>query len=452
VNASAWMGIATLALVAGAVLSTLVQSLRDLSRTALEEVATIRNRPAASRRVDAIIADVDGHAAAIALPRIVFNLVLVLALVMYVGTVRGVQTVTWIDAAIGVGIASLLLWMFGVAIPTSIANHAAEGTVYAWSGVLRITYILCKPITSIARGVDEVVRRLTGRDGKNHAEALEEELLSIVEDASGEGGIDEAEKQMIEGVVQFRNRTVGQVMTPRTEIEAMELTNDLGKVTATVREIGHSRIPVYDENLDRIVGIFYVKDLMKWLAGDGRTGGKAFDLKRLLRPAFFVPETKTIRELLPELLKKRVHIAMVADEYGGTAGLITIEDIIEEVFGDIQDEYEEPEEETPEVMVDPATRSVEIDARAYIQDVNDKIEALNIELPESDEYDTVGGFVTVTLGRIPSAGESFTHERLQVTVLAAEPTRVARIRVQQAAPAPDPDNQASEHEPARAES
>jgi CBS domain containing-hemolysin-like protein len=313
-----------------------------------------------------------------------------------------------------------------------------------------VIYVLFKPITKLARAIDEVVRRLTGHAGKDHAEALEEELLSVVEDASGEGGIDEAEKQMIEGVVQFRNRTVGQVMTPRTEIEAMELTNDLGKLTATVREIGHSRIPVYQESLDHIVGIFYVKDLMKWLAGEGRNTGKAFDLKRLLRPAFFVPETKTIRELLPELLKKRVHIAMVADEYGGTAGLVTMEDIIEEVFGDIQDEYEEPEEETPEVKVDLAEQTAEIDARAYIDDVNNKIEPLNIELPESDEYDTVGGFVTVTLGRIPNAGETFTSERLLVTVLGAEPTRVTRVRVQKAE-TPAEAEESREREEARAE-
>src|SRR5688572_21692279 len=136
------MGIATLALVAGAVLSTLVQSLRDLSRTALEEIAAIRNRPAATRRVNAITADLEGHAAAVALPRIIFNLVLVVALVMYVGTVRRVEAVTWVDAVIGIGIASLLLWLFGVAIPNSIAKHAAEGTVYSWSLVLRLVYVL----------------------------------------------------------------------------------------------------------------------------------------------------------------------------------------------------------------------------------------------------------------------------------------------------------------------
>jgi len=455
VNASAWIGIATLALLAGAVLSTLVQSLRDLSRTALEEIAAIRNRPARTARVKAILEDLEGHAAAIALPRIIANLVLVVALVMYVVIIRTPADdpnpgITWVDAVIGIGIASVLLWVFGVAIPTSIAKHAGEGTVYSWSLVLRTTYLLCKPITALARGIDEVIRRLTGRSAKNDMDALEEELLSVVEEAQDEGGIDEAEKQMIEGVVQFRNRTVAQVMTPRTEIEAMELTNDLGKVTALVREVGHSRIPVYEESIDRIVGIFYVKDLMKWLAGDARVGGKTFDLKRLLRPAFFVPETKTVRELLPELLKKRVHIAMVADEYGGTAGLVTMEDIIEEVFGDIQDEYEAPEEEVPEVKVDIAAKTAEIDARAYIDDVNDRIEPLGIELPTSDEYDTVGGFVTVTLGRIPAAGESFTHERVMVQVLEAQPMRVTRVRVQRSEPVEEAVEARGEEQDARA--
>jgi putative hemolysin len=445
-----WIGIATLALVAGAVLSTLVQSLRDLSRTTLEEIAAIRNRPAATKRVERILDDVDGYAAAVALPRIVCNLLLVVALVVYVGQIRQTPVTTWVEATIGVGIASVLLWVFGVILPTAIAKHAGEGTVYTWSPILRFCYVLSQPVMGVSRLVDEVVRRLSGQVNKEGAEAIEEELLSVVEDAQGEGAFDESEKEMIEAVVQFRNRTVAQVMTPRTEIEAIEITNDLGQVTAAVRDIGHSRIPVYEESMDHIVGVFYVKDLMKWLAGEARSGhGKGFDLKSLLRPAFFVPETKTIRELLPELLSKRVHIAMVADEYGGTAGLVTIEDIVEEVFGDIQDEYEAPEEQAAEVKVDAAARAAEIEARAYIEDVNAEIKPLGVELPESEDYDTVGGFVTVTLGRIPSAGESFANGKLLITVLGAEPTRVTRVRVQVTEPEAVPEAEeasAAEHE------
>jgi CBS domain containing-hemolysin-like protein len=145
---------------------------------------------------------------------------------------------------------------------------------------------------------------------------------------------------MIEAVVALRDKTVEQIMTPRTEIAAMEYTDDLGAVTGIIRKIGHSRIPVYKGSLDTIVGIFYVMDLMKWLAGSGVRAGsnKPFELQAILRPALFVPETKTVRELMKELLEKKLHIAMVADEYGGTAGLVTIEDIVEEVFGEIYDE------------------------------------------------------------------------------------------------------------------
>lgn len=425
----AWIGIATAALLAGAVFSTLFQSLRDLSRGMLEEIATIRNRPGRTVRVQALLQDVEGHAAAVALPRIVCNLVLVLSLVMWIASLRDLDTPTWVEALVGVIAASLLLWIFGTILPSSVAKHAGEATIYAWTPLLRVIYIVCRPFTVLARGIDEVIRRLAGRTDRNEAEAIEEELLSVVEEAREDGTFDEAERDMIEAVVQFRNKTVAQVMTPRTEIEAMELTNDLGQVTNVVREVGHSRIPVYEESMDHVVGFFYVKDLMKWLAGEGRGGGKTFDLKALLRPAFFVPETKTIRELLPELLTKRVHIAMVADEYGGTAGLVTIEDIIEEVFGDIQDEYEEVEEQSPEVRVDADQRLAEIDARAYITDVNDALRALQVELPESEDYDTVGGFVTVTLGRIPVAGEVFQHEGKQIAVLSAEPTRVTRVRI-----------------------
>jgi len=242
--------------------------------------------------------------------------------------------------------------------------------------------------------------------------------------------VDAVERDMIEAVVNFRDKTVAQVMTPRTEIQAMELSTDLSGVTAAVRSVGHSRIPVYEDSLDHVVGVFYVKDLMKWLAGEGSRNGKPFSLRSLLRPAYFVPETKTIRQLLAELLAKRTHIAMVADEYGGTAGLITIEDIVEEVFGDIQDEYEEPEADAAEVKIDPATRTAEIDARTYIHDANDALAAIGAELPESEDYDTVGGFVTVTMGRIPTSGETFRHDDLTLTVLAAEPTRVTRVKLE----------------------
>jgi CBS domain containing-hemolysin-like protein len=145
-----------------------------------------------------------------------------------------------------------------------------------------------------------------------------------------------------------------------------------------------------------------------------------------------VPDTKTVRETLAEMLDKKVHVAIAADEYGGTAGLISLEDIVESVFGEIQDEYEQPEDEPPRIelkMLPSGGGTADADARAYIDDVNTALEPLGVSLPDSDEYDTLGGFVLSTLGRIPDRGEAFTHERCKVTVVEASPTRVLRVRL-----------------------
>jgi CBS domain containing-hemolysin-like protein len=267
---------------------------------------------------------------------------------------------------------------------------------------------------------------------------LEAELLDVVEEHEFEGDIDESEREMLEAVVSFRRLTVEEVMTPRTDIQAIEYTDDLEKVKKLVDDRGHSRIPVYEENLDKIVGILYAKDLLRWIIHRSDSGAqKPFVLREILREAMFVPETKTVRELLTELLARQVHIALVADEYGGTSGLVTIEDIIEEIFGEILDEYEEPEDVHGAVMLDEAARAAEIDARVRIDEANDELEAVELELPESDDYDTVGGFVVSTLGRIPAAGESLRAGAVLVEVLEAEPTRVVRVRVT-AAPPPEP--------------
>jgi putative hemolysin len=429
-----WLAITCAALCVGSVLSALIQSLRDLSRAALEEIAAIKNSAGGSARVRAILDDVEGHASAVALPRVVANLLTTIALIMFVAhsrtpTLESAGPASW-DMVIGVLSASLLVWIFGVVLPSAVAKHAGEVVVYTWSPLLRLAYLVFAPVRATSRLVDEVVRRLAGKERTSESEAIEEELLSVVEEAQEEGQFDHTERQMIEAVVRFRNRTVGQIMTPRTEIEAMGLVSDLSGVTASIRRIGHSRIPVYEGTIDRIVGIFYVKDLMRWLAGEGSRAGRGFDLRSLLRPVVFVPESKTIRELLNELLAKRVHIAIVADEYGGTSGLVTMEDIIEEVFGEIQDEYEHPEEASSSVQVDTATRSAEIDARTYLADANTALEALGVELPESEDYDTVGGLITSTLGRIPMAGESLRIDGAMITVIAAEATRVSRVRVE----------------------
>lgn len=437
-SGAAWFWIAAGALALGSVFSTLFQSLRNMARSVMEEAAASRGERA-RRRVRAILDDPEGHATGVGLPRILCNLVVAVALVYWVASMRGERAPSPADAVIGVAAASLMIWVFGLVLPNSVATHAAESAVLAGSRLLRAFHVLHAPLRGVSRFFDEMVKRLAGKPDATEAEALTAELLSVVDEGAHEGRFGKTERDMIEAVVRFRETTVVQIMTPRTEMEALELTNNLGDVTRFIRSCRHSRIPVYEGSLDQVAGIFYIKDLMRWLAGPGTQGAqKPFELKTILRPALFVPETKTIRELLGELLEKKVHIALVADEYGGTSGLVTFEDIVEEVFGEIRDEYEIDETDEHDVRLHPDGRAAEIDARAYIHDANERLRGLGVELPEGEDYDTVGGLVVTTLGRIPSPGESVRVGSAVLTVLGATPTRVSRVRLEVREPEPEP--------------
>lgn len=443
-TAGLWLLLWVFALLVGSLLSALSQSLRDLSRTAMETLLESRGRPGDRERVARILEDHDGHAAAVALPRILCYLVAGLGIVMWITTLRGLALPTWVEASIGLVVTSILLWVAGTVVPAAVARHAAESTVAGWSPIIRAAYLVLRPLLSLSTLTDEIVRRMTGRTQVSEKEEIQEEILDVVEEGRQEGQFDEFEKRMIQAVVSFRDLAVAQIMTPRTEIDALPVTTNLGEVVAHARKGGHSRVPVYEGDLDHVLGVFYVKDLMRWLAGERvGGGGRGFDLRSVLRPAHFVPETKTVRELLGELLAKRVHIAIVADEFGGTAGLVTLEDIFEEVFGDVQDEYEKPGTDAGDVRVDLESKSAEVDARTYVSDVNPRLEPVGIEIPESPDYDTVAGFVTVTMGRIPAVGETFRHNGLRVTVTNAEPTHVTRVKLE-AVPA-DPEDAPAGH-------
>jgi CBS domain containing-hemolysin-like protein len=225
---------------------------------------------------------------------------------------------------------------------------------------------------------------------------------------------------MIENVLELSNSTADEIMTPRTDIVAVEVNSDLQKVLETITSGGHTRVPVFEENIDNIVGLIYAKDL---LAEIGRNPVD-FKLRDKMRKAYFVPETKLLRVLLHEFQNQKLHIAVVLDEYGGTAGIVTLEDILEELVGEIADEYEETSAE-PVKKIDENT--IEADARTYIDDLNDEFD---MNLPEDEDYETVGGFVFSRLGYIPKANESFDYENLTFTIASAEARKIKRIRIQ----------------------
>lgn len=419
-------------------LASLYMALNTIARAPVEDLASRSGRSRRAARVSRVLDDTRAHARSVGLLQLVANLVTAVATVDWFRQMRDGALVNWWDVALGVLSSALVLWVFSVVLPMSVANHAGARLIYSRSFMLRAVERLLSPLHSVAGFIDEVVRRLAGVEKRAAEDQLEQEILHVIEEGQATGAIDEQERAMIESVVGFRDRTVAQIMTPRTQVEAMEQTNDLGQVIKLVRRLGHSRIPVYEGTLDHIIGIFYLKDLMHWLAGDGVKGtGKAFDLRAILRPPTFVPETKTVNALLKELLQKKVHIAVVLDEYGGTAGLVTIEDIVEEVFGDIKDEYESPVAELPDAVVRLEEKTAELDAAARITDVNDVLERLGVQIPTSDEYDTVGGFITTTLGRIPGGGEQFRHDQMLFTIMEAKPTRVVKVSMRVIAPEAD---------------
>ena len=450
-----WIGIGSVAL--GAVCSAVHQSLRSLSRSRLEHLVETRRDSSDRKRLTRILDDRTGHAASVALPRVALNIVAAVATLAWIADLRGTGDVTdaalsftVTDALIAGVVTTTVLWIFGLIIPLSIATHAAERIVIALAGPIRAAHAVTAPARRIVDVLDETVRRLVGAEDRNGNDA-QAEIMSIVEESEAEGQLDESEREMIEGVVSFRTTTVERIMTPRTDIDAIELTDDLAEVQRLVQEIGHSRIPVYRENMDDIVGILYAKDLLHWLSRGGPESGEPFNLETLVRPALFVPEQKTVRELLTELVSQKVHLTMVADEYGGTSGLVTIEDIIEEVFGDIRDEYELEEDDEPSTELELESGSIVSDAGVYVDDLNDDLEALDVEIPESDEYDTLGGYVVTKLGRIPEPGETLAIEKATLTILEAAPTRVLRVRIQRLDESPPPRDTEDSNAPASTE-
>lgn len=327
----------------------------------------------------------------------------------------------WADYAVAFVIAALLLSIFIVAIPTSWARYSRETLLSVSAPLLLFLTAVFAPIASALHLFDPIVRRISGADLTNGEDNdLSEEVLSTIEQHDTEEEIDQTQRDMLEKIIELSDRSSGEIMTPRTDVEGIEFGGSLMQVREAVLAIGHSRIPVYEESLDNIVGILYVRDLVQFVGSE-----QDFNLRELLREPFLIPESKPVLDLLAEFRQRKVHLAIVLDEYGGTAGLITIEDILEEIVGEIQDEYEEGEVEP--TIVDTGQGVFDVDARVEVPALEDH---LDIELPEDRDYDTVGGLVFAELGRIPEVGENFTIEDHRVTVTQAERTKVLKVRIE----------------------
>lgn len=260
--------------------------------------------------------------------------------------------------------------------------------------------------------IKSMLRKLTRRS------ITEEEIHSIIDVGEQEGVINRDEHAMIDAVLDLGDTLVREILVPRTEMVAVEIATPVTEILKTIIEAGHSRIPVYEGDVDHIAGILYAKDLLKlW----GKLP-EEISIRSICRKAYFVPETKSTADLLKEFKVRRVHMAIAVDEYGGTSGIVTIEDILEEIVGEIQDEHD-PVEQSGISRLDDG--SYLFDARSHIEDVEDE---LNVQLPRG-EYDTLGGFISHLLGHVPAQGEQGRYGKMLFTIEEADARKVSSIRV-----------------------
>ena len=386
-------------------------ALRTFSRVRLQEEFKAVNKEAV---VEGFIENVEKLILTSSLFRLIANIGILLALFALLAAK------SYILAFI---IALLIFAVITLAVPHSWAKHSGEKILPRTYKVLEVFAYIATPVLYVFRIHDGLVRRLAGvteASPEATQDQKQEEILSVVEQGRMEGVVDEEEMEMIESVLELGDTTAEEIMTPRTDVVAVRVDDDLETVLETVIQAGHSRIPVYEENIDKIVGLIYAKDLLDQV---GKSAGD-FNIRQKMRQAYFVPETKPLKSLLHEFQNQKLHLAVVLDEYGGTSGIVTIEDILEELVGEIVDEYEE---RPPEPIKKLNETTIEADARTYIDDLNDQFE---LNLPEDEDYDTLGGFVFSHLGSIPKTGESFEYEDVKFTITAAEARRIKRVRIQ----------------------
>jgi CBS domain containing-hemolysin-like protein len=403
-------------------LSALNISLMNMSRAALQQEVSDKGRPSSA---DWLFDQLDSAMLATALCRTLVRMsIYIFVLAALLGLRDAPRTVTWSGLVAAGLIAAAFIWFTTIVLGTAIARHFSIKLIASNLSILHAITLVCRPLTKAGLLVDRIFARLTR--SRNHEEA-EAELLQSIEDVQREGGLDIQSAEILENVVEFNNTEASQVMTPRTEIEGIEYTDNLGSIRAFIANALHSRIPVFRGTVDNIIGILYLKDLIKYLGKDASD----FRLAPLLRQPIVVPETKPVRELLNVFQHGEVHMAIVIDEYGSTAGLVTIEDVLEQIVGDIRDEHEPQQHGGPMLQTIDETHA-EVDGRFRIHELN---EQLQLELPENGDYDTVAGYVLAHWGRVPTVGETFEAHNARFTALAATPTHLRRIGIELLQPA-----------------
>ena len=350
-----------------------------------------------------------------------------------IGRILAVAAVIAILARNAAGRDNILLLHVGIgAAFVSLAELAGRFVGKKWATVVLIVLLPPLRLASFVTAPLHLFARSRGVGGgpvtpdEEVVDAAKEEIRVAIEDAASEGALHLDEKEMIEGVLEFRDSEVHGIMTPRMEMESVEVGTPMAEAIRMVQNFLHSRIPVYERVRDNVVGVVHVKDLLPLAASPGPQQPA---LRDVMREPFFVPETKGVRSLLREFRQRRAQIAVVLDEYGGVTGLVTLEDIMEEIVGEIEDEFDQEDHESRVVPVGPG--AFDVDARLPVDEAN---ELLKIALPEDDSYDTLGGFVMERFASVPRKGQELRYNGILIRVLDSDNQHVRRVLVKKPEP------------------
>ncbi|MEI7742471.1 MAG: hemolysin family protein [Chloroflexota bacterium] len=324
---------------------------------------------------------------------------------------------------------ALFTIVFAELVPKTLALAHPERFALTLAGPVDIIGRILRPLVVLLTTITRGVTGMLGADVTTEAQITAEELRLIVERGGEQGILEAEEEQMINAVIELGGRRVHEVMVPRVAIVALPSLASFDQAIDTIVAEGHSRVPVYESSVDEVVGILYAKDLLPFVKS---TSGGRPDLRSLLRTPVFVPESMSIDDLLHEFQRRKVHIAIVLDEYGGTAGLVTIEDLLEEIVGEIQDEYDEEEPLVERIDED----RYRVDGRASVDDLGDLWDQ-KLELEDDDEYDTVGGLVYHRVGGIPQPGDEIRLDGMRLTVESTDGRRVGKVLVMRERPVDD---------------
>jgi putative hemolysin len=334
------------------------------------------------------------------------------------------EDVLWLALLVSL-LLSVVLLLLAEVTPKTLAIRYAERVALAAAGPVDRMATFLSPVLW---AVTILSRALTGGRAAKAPYLTEDELITLLHVSEEQGVIEEQERDMIHGIIEAGDKSVREVMVPRTDMVALEDSATLQDIARIFKQHRHTRLPVYKGDLDHLIGLIHAKDLLLFYT---LSSAPEFNIEKILRPILFTPETKKVDELLHEMRSKKVHMMVVVDEYGGTAGLVSLEDLLEEIVGEIRDEYDQAEEEQLKIL---SPTEALVDARYPMDELNSR---LGLGISESAEYDSVGGYVVASLGAIPSPGALMQGGRAKWKVEQARGNRVEQVRLMADEPWPD---------------